>query len=205
MQTYETSRCLLRAIDLSDATSLLENFSDPKAMAYYDTAPITELIEMERILLGWNRQIVKGERCRWAIVMKDSGKTVGTCGLQGINSPPGRAELGCEVGRAHWSKGIMTEVCPVLLEHAFQVLLLDRVTVRLSPRNLGSMALVRKFGFRNRVLPQVAGWLRDASFRRRIFSLTRADHAQRMRDLGGKLSRNPVSAPLAAAPARLQQ
>ena len=195
MQSYETSRCLLRVVKPSDATAVFECFSDPAVMAYYDMTPVTDLIEAEQMLHGWIRDIVDGRRCRWAIVLKDSGQVVGTCGLHGIRRDRGCAELGYEVARAYWGKGIASDVFPALLEHAFHALQLDRLTARISPRNRASIALVRKFGFRIHVVPQIAGWLDGASFRRRIFRLTQAEYTRRMRKLDEQARRSGADSP----------
>lgn len=184
MLTYATRRCLLRSVQLSDAPVILRNFSDPRVMAHYDAKRVCTRAAAEKTLSVWKDEIASGRRQRWTIILRDADFAIGTCGLHGIDRERGCAEIGYEIGQAYWGRGILSEVLPAVLEHAFSELELDRLTARVSPQNRASIALLRKFGFRNRVAPQIAGWLRGASFNRRIFRLKRREYLQQTRLAG---------------------
>lgn len=184
MKFYQTSRCLLRVVELVDAPLILNNFSDPKLMAHYDMRVVHTLHAAEQMLSGWINEFATRRRRRWTIILREENVAIGTCGLHSINRERGCAELGYEISREYWGKGILSEVFPVLLGDAFEELELHRLTARVSPRNVASVALLKKFGFRHRVVPQVAGWLRGASFSRRILRLTRCDYLQQSNAIG---------------------
>lgn len=178
MNSYETARCLLREVELADAPLILKNFSDPELMAHYDMKAVHTFHEAEQMLECWINGFATGRRRRWAIVLKESNVAIGTCGLHAINRERGYAEIGYEIGRNYWGKGILSEVFPVLLQDAFDELGLYRLAARVSPRNFASVALLKKFGFRHCMAPQVVGWLRGASFKRQIFRLKRREYLQ---------------------------
>lgn len=136
------------------------------------------------MLNNWKQEVAKGRRLRWTVVLRDADIAIGTCGLHGIDRERGCAEIGYEIGQAYWGQGILSEVFPAVLENAFSELELDRLTARVSPQNRASIALLRKFGFRNRAAPQIAGWLRGASFKRRIFRLKRREYLQQTKVSG---------------------
>lgn len=160
MSILETSRCLLRVIEPGDGPALFRNFSDPTVMAYYDMPAVANLAAMERMLQNWRRDIASGKRYRWAIVLKESGEVIGSCGMHGLAAGVRSAELGYELARDHWGKGIMSEILPALLDHAFRILRLDHLIARTRPANAASIALLRRFGFRIRLVSQTADWIR---------------------------------------------
>lgn len=178
VNSYQTARCLLREVELADAHLILKNFSDPKLMAHYDMKAVHTFHEAEQMLGSWINEFATGRRRRWTIVLREGNAAIGTCGLHTINRERGCAEIGYEIGQAYWGRGILSEIFPAVLGHAFSELELDRLTARVSPQNRASIALLRKFGFRNRVAPQIAGWLLGASFKRRIFRLKRREYLQ---------------------------
>lgn len=162
---YATRRFRLRPITHDDVNAIYANFSDPELMQHYDLAPFTSREQASDLIAFWRVAMLKGTGCRWGIADWSGNRLIGTVGLNNIDMRLDRAEIGYELNRAWWGKGIMTEVVPSALFHAFHVLGLDRLTALIQPGNHASISLVEKLGFRSggllRNYIKVAGESRD--------------------------------------------
>lgn len=147
-QGYETRRFRLRRVSSDDIESLFRNFSDPQLMQYYDMQPVRHADEVAELLLHWKAGEISGTGFRWGIADRISDRLLGTVGLHGINKVHRRCETGYEIDRDSWRCGVMSEVFPYVLRHAFNVLGLFRVGALVVPTNAASIALLEKFGFR---------------------------------------------------------
>ena len=85
---------------------------------------------------------------RWAIVPRGSTESVGTIGLAITCKERGVANLQIVVGRAHWSKGIGTSAANLVKGYAFNSLGLVELNAEVLQRNLASVRLLEKVGFR---------------------------------------------------------
>lgn len=147
LKRYQTTRLVLREIVDDDLPALFENFSDTELTKFYDLTPVETLEQVECLVARWHRIARDGTGLRWAIASKDSGHLIGTCGFHCVDTAEGLAQIGYEVNRHYWGRGIMSEVLPVMLQHAFDNLSLSRVAALIETGNMASISLVRKFGF----------------------------------------------------------
>lgn len=73
---------------------------------------------------------------------------IGNVRLHQIDRVQRSAELGIMIGvKEMWSRGLATEACTVLLDHAFGRLNLNRVGIGVVSENAAGVALWRKLGF----------------------------------------------------------
>ncbi len=82
----------------------------------------------------------------WTFAITDQDELVGVCGIEGIGGedPP---ELGYWIGAPYWGRGYATAGVKLLLEFAFQNLLLDQVRAHALERNTASRRVLEKSGF----------------------------------------------------------
>jgi ribosomal-protein-serine acetyltransferase len=80
-----------------------------------------------------------------AVILCD-GEPSGCIGL-GVDSKHLSSELDYWLSQDYQGKGIITQCCRGMLEHAFEVMGLNRVQVRISPANERSKAVARRLGF----------------------------------------------------------
>jgi ribosomal-protein-alanine N-acetyltransferase len=85
---------------------------------------------------------------RAGIVLKETGKLVGTLGLYAINTEDRRATFGFDLMPEHWGNGYMTEACRALLDWAFKELKLNRIQASAEPANVRSLAVMERLGFK---------------------------------------------------------
>lgn len=81
-----------------------------------------------------------------AIVVE--GRIVGTAGLARIDWRNRCAEIGYWLGSEHQGRGLVTSAVAVLVEHAFDILQLNRAEIRTDVLNHRSRAVAERLGFR---------------------------------------------------------
>lgn len=162
---YATRRFRLRLITVSDVNEIYANFSDRELMKFYDMAPFESYEQAYDLVAYWRLSLLKGTGCRWGIAAREGNRLLGTVGLNNIDTVLDRAEIGYELNRGWWGRGVMGEAVPFILLHAFHTLGLDRVTALIRPENAASISLAEKLGFRRggllRNYIQVAGESKD--------------------------------------------
>ena len=154
----DTERLHLRRLAESDAPDLLEFFSDPQVMRYYDCEALNDaqaMLQFVRRFEGW---FEAGTGFRWGITLKGSPQVIGTCGLFFWHKPFRIATLGYELARPHHRQGIMGEALRAVLGFGFGALELNRITATVHTENAASIASLERLGFRRE------GLLRQAQF-----------------------------------------
>jgi [ribosomal protein S5]-alanine N-acetyltransferase len=144
----QTSRLLLRMMNLKDAPEIFFLRSDPEVLKYLSRAPAKELSEAEAFIRHINNEIINNNHILWAIALKeDPLKLIGTITFWQIHKEHFRAELGYVLHPAHWKKGIMKEAVKAVIDFGFNIMKLHSIEARIHPANLGSAALLLSTGF----------------------------------------------------------
>jgi ribosomal-protein-alanine N-acetyltransferase len=150
-----TARFSLSPLQHSDRDDLFAHFSDPATVEFMDIAPMTAIAEADEAIAWATRLLDAGEGVRWAIRDR-AGGFAGTIGFNNMVRERGsRGEIGYDVVRPQWRQGVMGEVLPAVLDHAFRTLGLHRVEAMVTPGNAASVGLLTAHGFR------LEGLLRD--------------------------------------------
>jgi len=152
---------LLRAIKRSDISYFLKWFNDPEVVQYLAMyLPMTEMAEDKYIEeLGTARA---RSHAQFVIEVKAgaSSKSIGTCGLEGINSKDNHATFGIVIGeKDYWSKGYGVEAARLLINYGFEQLNLHRISSAAVAFNERSIKFHKKLGF------QEEGRLRQVMFK----------------------------------------
>ncbi|MCA0872087.1 GNAT family N-acetyltransferase [Seohaeicola saemankumensis] len=132
-----TQRLTLRPLRAEDAPALHRFFSDPAAMAYFDTAH-ADMAQTDRWVTG--TLAAPPETCR-EFALVENGEVIGKAGIW---SAP---ELGFFLRRDRWGQGLMTEALTALIPHLFTLLDLPEIRADVDPRNAASLTLLRNLGF----------------------------------------------------------
>lgn len=94
------------------------------------------------------------------IVLLDSERLVGACGLHHLDARNRHCELGIVIGEVpQWGRGIASEVTRLLVDYAFGTLNLNRVWLRVFADNTPAIRVYEKSGFK------LEGVLRQDTFR----------------------------------------
>ncbi len=145
-----TKRLVLRQPTMRDAHWYYEYFSKPE-LVWGGGEPGPKDMEAARKEL--RKYMVdlyqKRQGFRWIITLKGDGKPIGTLGYyKWAPSADYQAEMGYDLAREHWGKGIMTEAMKAVIEFGFEKMELNRIEVFVMPRNKRSIKLLKRLGFK---------------------------------------------------------
>lgn len=167
LPTLRAERVDLRELRDADAGDLFAIFSDAEVMRYWSSLPMTD-VSMARSLVGhihdyfWERSLFQ-----WGIATRDD-RVIGTCTLFHLDADHRRAEVGFALRRDRWGQGLMTEALRTMIDFAFGTLDLHRLEADADPRNVRSLAVLERQGFRReghlRERYHVGGERQDAVF-----------------------------------------
>ena len=143
----ETNRLILRQVTKDDANSLLKYLSDKEVMKYVGLEPFKSIDDaLDEI--SWYKSIFeKRTGIRWGITLKEQGEVIGSCGFLNLVSQHYRSEIGVELSREHWGKGIASEAFEAVIRYGFEQMNLQRIEALIEPPNIQSQKLAEKQGF----------------------------------------------------------
>lgn len=141
----ETERLIMREMTHADLPSLCEIMKDENIMYAYEgafsDAEVQEWLE---------RQILRYQKWNfglWAVVLKETGKMIGQCGL---TMQPWKDDEVLEIGylfnRNYWHKGYATEAAAACKQYAFDVLKAEEVCSIIRDTNIQSQNVALRNG-----------------------------------------------------------
>ncbi len=146
MPTFETARFVLRPISIDDTDDMFEYAKDSELTRYLTWSPHPDKAYTFDYLCYLQGRYKTGDFYDWAVVCKDSGKMIGTCGFTRFDYPNNSAELGYVINPAYHGQGIATEVLARVLKYGFENLALNRLECRFIPENIASRRVMEKNG-----------------------------------------------------------
>lgn len=145
--TLNTERLILRRLKASDAADVFDYASDSEVTKHVRFVTHKTVKDSRVFLLLAENARRKGEWAVWAIVLKATGKMIGTCGFVALAREHARAELGYVINRNYWGKGYAAEAAAALVAHGFSALNLNRIEAHVSPEHFPSQRVLEKCGF----------------------------------------------------------
>lgn len=145
----ETERLILRLWRETDAGALFKYASDPDIGPIAGWPPHTSIAHSLEVI----RTVFAAPEI-YAVVLKDTGEPVGSCGIMFSDSlhsaemKQGEAEIGYWIGKPYWGKGFIPEAVKVLLSRCFNDLALDAVWCGYYEGNDKSKRVCEKSGFK---------------------------------------------------------
>jgi ribosomal-protein-alanine N-acetyltransferase len=142
-----TVRLRLRAPAPGDAAALLAVLGDPEVTRYHNVPTLTSLAEAQGLLERLEQRQAARETIRWAIELVEHGEMIGTVGLLRFDWEHRRAEVGYEIARRWWGRGLAPEAAAAVVRYGFSVLGLHRIEAGVLPGNGASVRVLQKLGF----------------------------------------------------------
>lgn len=145
----ETERLILRPWEEADATALFKYASDPDIGPIAGWPPHTSVENSLEII----RTVFSAPEV-YAVVLKDTGESIGSCGIMFSDSihsadmEHDEAEIGYWIGKPYWGRGLIPEAVRVLLSRCFNDMHLGRVWCGYYEGNIKSRRVIEKSGFR---------------------------------------------------------
>lgn len=171
----ETERLILREIGPKDAHALFEIFSDPEVTITTDIYPLKSLAEADIMIEFMTNQFNYKSGLRWGISLKGEDKVVGTCGYNFFDERSRRGEIGYDLARPLWGKGIVTEAVSAIVQFGFDKIRLNRIEATTNLYNVASMKVLGKLGFTEEGILRQYGYWREEFHDLRIFSLLKSE------------------------------
>lgn len=143
----ESPRLLFRKYKVEDFPVFYDMLSNLENMKYRSSEPKCE--DEVRGYVEWGIQCAQQKPCinfRYAVVLKQTGETIGSCELAFTDKDP--AELAWELHRDYWRQGYGTEIGWTLLRLGFEVLGVRRIVADCNTLNKGSYRIMEKIGMR---------------------------------------------------------
>lgn len=143
----ETQRLILRPWRESDADDLYQYAKDPLVGPIAGWPPHTSAENSREVI-----QTVLSAPETYAVVLKETGKPVGSIGLMmgessNLNLREDEGEIGYWIGVPHWGKGLIPEAVNELLRHGFEALGLTAIWCGYFAGNEKSRRVQEKCGF----------------------------------------------------------
>ena len=149
---------VLNTIKPDDIHHVFRGLSHPDVIRYYAVSFLT--LEATQEQMDWYATIEReGTGKWWAIREVGSNTFLGAIGINNIVAKHRRCELGFWLLPEHWRKGIVAQVLPQVLDHAFNTLGLHRMEAQVETENHASRKLLARFGFKHE------GTLRDCEWK----------------------------------------
>jgi RimJ/RimL family protein N-acetyltransferase len=148
MQIIETKRLILRELSAEDAEFVLELINEPAWKKNIGDRGIrTTEGAREYILNGPAASYEKFGFGLWLVELKESGVSVGICGLIKRETLED-VDIGFAFLERFWSKGYAVESAAAVMDYGRDALGLKRIVAITVPENLGSIKVLEKIGMR---------------------------------------------------------
>ncbi len=147
----ETDRLRLRQMTDADVDDVFSIFGDAETCRYLidqDCKPYSTAVEAKANVIDWsNSWFAEKKGLRWALTLKDEDRLIGTAGFNYWNQKDRRAEIGYDLNRSLWGRGLMTEAVAAMLRFGFHRMNLHRIEATVTGGNIGSVTVLEKCGF----------------------------------------------------------
>lgn len=138
-------KCYLSPISLDDAERFTEWVNDMEMGLFMLFSTDVFDLDKERELL----MQIRRNNVSFAIVEKATDEAIGICGLVNVDMVHRHANFGIFIGdKAWWNKGIGTEATQLILDHAFNNLNLNNVSLEVYAFNQRAISCYEKVGFK---------------------------------------------------------
>ncbi len=179
--TLETERLILRRLDHTDLGYFVGIHADPEVARYIGAGNPRPQAETERWFQDIQDSYRNANLGQLTVIRKSDGARIGRCGLSDAvietTATPGQLrkgwffsahapvdvdveklpELGYTFGRDNWGKGYATEAARSVYEYAQSQSAYPAIMSVIHAGNLGSRAVVMKFGVRYIDVVELAG------------------------------------------------
>ena len=144
--TLETERFTLRKLSMDDTDDMYDYAGRADVTEYLTWSPHAEKSYTFEYLSYLQKRYKTGDFFDWAVVCRDTGKMIGTCGFTRFDFQNDGAEVGYVINPEFQGQGIATEVVGRVIRFGFENLALNRIECRFIPQNLASHRVMEKNG-----------------------------------------------------------
>ena len=146
--TLNTDRLILRRILKKDIPDIYEYSSKYEVSKYLLWSPHPSIDFTKTYFQRIDKLYKKGEFYDFAIVLKDTGKMIGTVGFTSIDFFNNSAEIGYVISSAYHRRGFGKEAVRKIIELGFSEMNFHRLEAKFMLGNIASESLLKSIGFK---------------------------------------------------------
>ena len=158
-----TDRLLLRQPEADDAADVLVFRGDPEVQRFNSEPHSSEAQSIE-LIEEIRREYEERTGVCWAVTLVATGRVVGLFGISAWDRYHRRAEVGYDLARDHWGKGLAGEALAAVLAFGFDALDLHRIEALTIADNHASVRLLERLGFVREGNRRAYSWEEDGTF-----------------------------------------
>ena len=147
--TLETNRLTMRKILPLDCADMFDYSRRPETSRYLLWSPHTSLRYTKKYLSYVQSAYRNEEFYDFALIEKESGRMIGTCGFTSFDLQNNSAEIGYVLHPDFWGKGLAKEAVMRLMAFGFAELRLHRMSAKIMAQNNASKKVAEKCGMRH--------------------------------------------------------
>ena len=144
----ETERLLFREFTLNDTEDFFALNTNEKVIQYFDRPKMQSMEEAIKMIKKISTSFENNEGITWAIELKETRKIIGHITYWRIIKEHYRAEMGYSLFPEYWGKGFMSEAIQQVIVFGFSKLKFHSIEANVDPRNISSMKLLERAGFK---------------------------------------------------------
>jgi ribosomal-protein-alanine N-acetyltransferase len=146
--TLETERLRLRPFTLDDEAAVFALVSDPEIARFVRFEAHRTPAETRAFLELVQQHYRRGYAFAWAIVLREDGRLIGSCGFVSQAGERKSAEIGYWLGKPYWGKGYAVEAARALVRLGFEQMGLERVEAKCFLENRAGQRVIEKLGMK---------------------------------------------------------
>ncbi|MGL5507341.1 MAG: GNAT family N-acetyltransferase [Paraclostridium sp.] len=149
MKIIETDNYILRPINIDDASSMFEYYSQEQVVKYLPINPHKSIAETRRFIrLNFIDKYKNSRVSHWAIIDKTNKKLIGNIGLNDVSLSDNEAEIGICINPLYWGADIATELTKNSLKYGFEYLKLEKLIAITYEQNMRTRKSLESLGFK---------------------------------------------------------
>ncbi len=142
----ETERLILRRMLKTDADDMFDYAKRSDTTRYLTWNPHPTRKFSYQYLVYLQQKYKQGEFYDWALIHRDSGKMIGTCGFTRFDFGNDAAEVGYVINPDFWGKKYAPEALRRVIRFGFDYLELHRIEAKFMEDNISSRRVMEKCG-----------------------------------------------------------
>ena len=158
MPELHTERLTLTKMKVSHSADMYEYASDPAVTKYLLWSPHDDPSYTKRYLKQIQASYKNGSFYDWALILRATGKMIGTCGYISFDTANNSTEVGYVINPAYWGNGYAAEALREVIRFGFVDLRMNRIQARFIKGNDSSLRVMEKAGM------TFEGFLRESMY-----------------------------------------